>query len=544
MACKVPNRTWDLEVGRVRLCLDGIDLRYVEIDDVEVIRRVFVTLRGVDWSTVELSQLATEVTQTDDRIAVAGAGHARLDAVDAACTVRIEVLATGALEYAVEWSPRSSFAYNRMGLCVLHPPEACTGRAYRTSDGDSGRLPTTIGPQPTVDGDPRPLFEPFTELELDVAGLGPSRFAFTGDRFEMEDQRNWSDGSFKTYCTPLTLPRPHAAEPGRPIRQTLRVEPPPRRSTVRRRRSEIVELACADAPDGAIPRLGLCWRPGAPPAIGRLGPHHVRVDLRRPGTVAGELAAAAAFARSAGCALIVAVHAPLPDTDALALHGDVISHLLAFADVGAVPAGVRVVGGTDDWFVELNRARPDPAGLDGLAWSVTPQVHAGDEPTMVEGLAAQTDQLTCARAFAPSLPLLVGPITLRPRYGPDPIDPRQGSAFAAAWTAGSVAAQAAGGAWSATYFETHGPGGVLDGERTFPVFDVLADACRWQGWTRLRSTSSAPLAAQLLAVHPDGSDAREGWLINLRDRPTRVRVNGLGEEASIELDPWAVRRVA
>jgi hypothetical protein len=540
----MPNSRRELEVGRVRLCLDGIDLRYVEIDDIEVLRRVFVTLRDADWGTVDLSQLTAEVTQADDRIAVVGAGHARLDAVDAACAVRIEVLASGALEYAVEWSPRAAFAYNRMGLCVLHPPEACAGRAYRASDGDSGRLPTTIGPQPTVDGDPRPLFDSFTELEVDVAGLGPSRFAFSGDRFEMEDQRNWSDGSFKTYCTPLRLPRPHAAEPGRPIRQTLRVEPPPRRSTVRRRRSEVVELACADAPDGGIPRLGLCWRPGAPPAIGRLGVHHLRVDLRRPETVADELATAAAFARSAACVLVVALHTPLADTEALAAHGDVISHLLAFADVGEVPAGLRVVGGTDDWFVALNRARPDPAGLDGLAWSVTPQVHAGDELTMVEGLAAQTDQLTCARAFAPSLPLLVGPITLRPRYGPDPIDPRQGSAFAAAWTAGSVAAQAAGGAWSATYFETHGPGGVLDGERAFPVFDVLADACRWQGWTRLRSTSSAPLAAQLLAVHPDGSDAREGWLINLRDRPTRVRVNGLGDEASVELDPWAVRRVA
>jgi D-apionolactonase len=535
MACKVPSTRRNLEVGRVRLCLDGIDLRYVEIDDVEVLRRVFVTLRDADWGTVELSDLDVEVAQADDRITIAGAGHARLGSIEAACTVSIEALASGALEYAVEWSPRASFAYNRMGLCVLHPPEACVGRAYRTSDGDSGHLPTTIGPQPTVDGDPRPLFESFTDLELDVAGLGPARFAFTGDRFEMEDQRNWADGSFKTYCTPLALPRPHAAEPERPIRQTVRVEPPARRSTVRRRRSEVVELVCADAPDGAIPRLGLCWRPGAPPAIGRLGLHHLRVDLRDAETAPDELAAAAASARETGSALVVAAHVPLGD--ALASHADVISHVLALAEVGDLPANVRRVGGTDDWFVELNRARPDIAGLDGLAWSITPQVHATDELTMVEGLAAQTDQLTTAQAFAPGLPLLVGPITLRPRGA---ADPRQRSAFAAAWTAGSIVAQAAGGAWSATYFETHGPGGV----DASPVLDVLADACRWQGWTRLRSTSSAPLAAQLLAVRRDGSDAREGWLINLRDRPTRVRVDGLGDEASIELDPWTVRGVA
>ena len=31
---------------------------------------------------------------------------------------------------------------------------------------------------------------------------------FNGETFEMEDQRNWTDASFKTYCTPLSLPYP------------------------------------------------------------------------------------------------------------------------------------------------------------------------------------------------------------------------------------------------------------------------------------------------------------------------------------------------
>jgi hypothetical protein len=218
----------------------------------------------------------------------------------------------------------------------------------------------------------------------------------------------------------------------------------------------------------------------------------------------------------------------------LAEQADAISYVLAFA--GEAPDGFRVAGGTDDWFVELNRARPDVTGLDGVAWSLTPQVHGSDELTMIEGLAAQTDQLTSARAFVDGRSLLVGPVTLRPR-SEDP-DPRQDSAFAAAWTAASVAAQAAGGAWSVTYYETHGPGGVV----AFPVFDVLADACRWQGRPRLRSTSSAPLAAQLLAV--GDPEAPEGWLVNLRDSPTRVRALGPGFDAeTIELEPWAVRRV-
>ena len=507
-------------MGPVRVVLAGLDLRYLEVGGVEVVRRAFVTLRDADWATVEPDDPSLDVTEVDDAVEIAGSAPARSGAIEATCRVRIRVTAD-ALEYAVAWEPGSAFAYNRMGLCILHPPELYAGRGYRTTE-RSGRLPEAIGPQHLADGNPQPLFDPFEALEIDVAGLGPCRFAFTGDLFEMEDQRNWSDGSFKTYCTPLSRPRPHAAQPGRPVEQAVRVEWP---KASRARRGDVVELRCDGTPEGEIPRLGLGFREGAPADVGRLGVHHLRVDLRRADTAAAELAAAAAFARAIGAALLVAVHIPLPG-GVLAEHADTIAYVLAFA--GEPPDGLRVAGGTDDWFVELNRARPDVTDLDGVAWSVTPQVHGSDELTIIEGLAAQTDQLTSARAFADGRSLLVGPVTLRPRS--DDPDPRQGSAFAAAWTAASIAAQAAGGAWSVTYYETHGPGGVVD----FPVFDVLADACRWQGRPRLRSTSSAPLAAQLLVV--EGS---EGWLVNLRDKATRVRFDG----EMTELEPWAVRRV-
>ena len=47
------------------------------------------------------------------------------------------------------------------------------------------------------------------------------RFDFEGDLFEMEDQRNWTDGSFKTYSTPLALLLAEGGEPGQAIRQRV-----------------------------------------------------------------------------------------------------------------------------------------------------------------------------------------------------------------------------------------------------------------------------------------------------------------------------------
>ena len=37
---------------------------------------------------------------------------------------------------------------------------------------------------------------------------GEVTISFTGDLFEMEDQRNWTDASYKTYSTPLRIPYP------------------------------------------------------------------------------------------------------------------------------------------------------------------------------------------------------------------------------------------------------------------------------------------------------------------------------------------------
>jgi hypothetical protein len=162
---------------------------------------------------------------------------------------------------------------------------------------------------------------------------------------------------------------------------------------------------------------------------------------------------------------------------------------------------------------------------------------------MIEALAAQTDQVASARAFADGLPLLAGPITLRPRYNPhapdaaaqalDPppasIDPRQGEPFAAAWTAGSLAALARGGVDAATYFETSGARGVVapGAPGLLPCGQALAVAARWRGWDVLATSSSAPLRADALIARSPTGDGVEGLLVNLTDAPQRIRLSEL-----------------
>ncbi len=44
-----------------------------------------------------------------------------------------------------------------------------------------------------------------------------------GDTFEMEDQRNWSDASYKTYVRPLARPWPYTLPKGVKVEQAVRL---------------------------------------------------------------------------------------------------------------------------------------------------------------------------------------------------------------------------------------------------------------------------------------------------------------------------------
>ena len=47
---------------------------------------------------------------------------------------------------------------------------------------------------------------------------------FEGDLWEMEDQRNWTDASYKTYSTPLRLPYPVEIHEGDRVWQRVTIE--------------------------------------------------------------------------------------------------------------------------------------------------------------------------------------------------------------------------------------------------------------------------------------------------------------------------------
>jgi len=534
-----------LHAGPLTVELDAPVLRYVRLGGLEVVRRIYPAVRDAAWGTVPAVLSRCAVTEGPDRFGVELEAEHRRGELDLAWRGTITGSPGGTLSYELAGEARRPFAYNRIGLCVAHPA-AQAGAPFTAALGDavrSGTLPELVAPQEWRGGVVLPAVAPFERLRLTVEPGLEVAFALEGDEFELEDQRNWADGSFKTYSTPLARGWPHHAEAGRRFHQRVTVEVVDRRRARPRPRpaGAPVRIAVGPAVREALPPIGLLAEGEADPdALAPLRVAHLRVDTGPEGE---GLADAAACARALGAALEVALHLPqgaappaLPEGVALA-RAIVIRPGFDVAGGEIAPAlrphlaGAPLLTGTDGNFAELNRTRPALDGLDGVAFPVTPTFHDTDGASIVEGIAAIGDVVRSAAALAGARAVAVSPLTLRPRanlFAPswtpdDATDPRQATPFAAAWLVGALAAAAQAGAASVTAFALSGPRGVRDGA-PYPVFHVLAELAARRDAPVLRAACDDPLGAAALAL----GDPRGVALLvaNLRPSPLEVAPPG------------------
>jgi hypothetical protein len=546
----------------------GDEVADIRFDGVLLLRAIRPVVRDRDWNTVPVQVLQSRTA----------AGAAGLEAELAFAAGSIAYRATLSLrleehELVVEFrgEAESDFARNRIGLVVLHPA-ADAGRTVAVwhpgGSTTASRWPDAISPH-----------QPFR----DVAGFGwtnrgvTAELTLDGDVFETEDQRNWTDGSFKTYSTPLDRPFPVQVRTGETCRQRAQLRATGRATPLPRVAPHVV--AVGPAVVGQLPALGLgaCLHPALPaPPPGSGGYETVLVELadveeRWPAL----LTTAAGQARSVGAELDVRVVTadPAAACRCVALLRDLPVRRLGVFDPAhhlTTPSGWAalrdeaartgftgsLVGGTRAHFAELNRGqRQLPPDLPALTFSLTPQMHASEVPHLVDSLTTQRTVVENAVRIAAGRPLHVGPVTLARRFnavattaGPGSeaeaaaaVDSLQDTTFAAAWTLASVAALSAAGVTSLCFFETVGPRGVLrqDGRPT-PAGRVLQELALLQG--RALLAVEAPDGVAALAVAQE--DRVDALLANLGPEPRTVAVTGSSAGTrDVSLEPWAVTTV-
>ncbi len=546
-----------LRAGPLTMLLEEGGLRYVRWGNQEILRRVYGAVRDRNWDTVPATVSDLDVQAGDDSFRATFVVDCRQREVDYRWKGTIEGGTDGTVRFTMDGEARSKFLRNRIGLCVLHPIRECAGKTCVVEHAN-GAI--------TRKGFPRYVWphQPFKSVRAIAHEVAPglrAKVRMDGDVFEMEDQRNWSDASFKTYSTPLELPFPVELPKGSGIVQTVtlslegNVAPPatPAPGPV---------IFSLEKPV-AMPRLGFQAPPGqplTPPEIDLLRPlaiSHLRVDLR--GGHAGWkelLAKATEDARALGAALEIAVHlregAPELKSlgEALAALKPAVDRVLVFhlaeksvaarwvretkEKIGPLAGEALIGGGTDAYFAEVNRGEHPPE-CEVVAYSVNPQVHAFDTATLVENLEGQGYTVESARLLPGERPIAVTPVTFLPRMNPnatepgtaaEEFDPRQRSLFGAAWTAASLKYVSEAGAASATYFDARG---VL----AVPLYQVFADVGEFAGGQVVRSRSSRPLEVDGLALRK-GPKTRL-LLANFWPEPKSVRVQGLSGGVAVRM---------
>ncbi|MDN4609885.1 hypothetical protein [Arthrobacter burdickii] len=550
------------------------DLRY---DGVLVLRSIRAVSRDRDWGTVPVSVLS--LTHGDggsdagDETAGTTTFRLRYDGQGIAADADLHLHTDGdRLTITFTLTATRSFDTNRTGLVVLHPPQVA-GSPFRVvhTDGSSERtqFPDRISPhQPALN---------IAALEWSVDGLD-LKAQFIGDTFEMEDQRNWTDASFKTYSRPLALPFPYRVEAGETTIQQIELTAVPAAATSPQ----------APAAQGTLIRLIDAGRPAPQIGVGAPPPTtSVQHGLPPADVILVELkgddpdpAATLTRAAAAGLPLDIrlVVDAPARVAELVALAAPLLPLRLAVfssethvtepelweALVGAVGDlgfETELVGGARSHFTELNRTHARLPAFPSWAISLTPQMHARDTFQLEECIGMQRRVAADATKIIGGAPLHVGPVTLRPRFNavlttprpghshgqsldPDTVDARQSEPQLAAWVIASAAALAEGGVASVTWFEERGPRGLVADDGTpYPVRDAVAAVHAMGGAPLLVPAETSPDDAHTWVLGVRTTGGARLLIARLGDTADHVLIDVDGHEILLPLEPGTWRAI-
>lgn len=509
-----------LKAGLLTAEFDTGNLRHIRQGGVELIRAISFIVRDHNWGTYNPRIQNLAIDEQDGRFRVTYDACARDDRQSLRFSAVIEGDAKAGLNFTVRGATETDFLTNRTGFVVLHPC-ALAGEpvTIEHTDGkvEAGHFPQEINP-----------LQPMMDLRCLTHSAMPGvrvTCRMEGDTYEMEDQRNWTDASYKTYTRPLALPWPYTMQKDTAIEQAVRLSvtgPMPRRPSTDAATPVRLKLG---ATTGTIPPLGLGLQPrdiadtsAHADKLGKVGiAHLIGYYDPREGHDANTLRGLADAAMKLGATpWLEAVVASVDGfAEELSHLGKMVESLGSpFQTVLVSPAPdlkctlpgsewppappprdffaaariafpkARLGGGMFSLFTEMNRKRPPMDLIDFLSFTTTAMLHAGDDISIMEGLESLPAMTLTASRIAADKPWAVGPSAIGLRmnpYGDAPFanpnnirqamnfnDPRHRALLGAGWALGYVARFATGGASAITLGGATGPFGLLHTPQAWP----------------------------------------------------------------------------
>ena len=484
-----------VEHGDFSLDLSQGAVRNIRYKNSLIIDQLYALIRPLDWSTLKSDQHIDQIEIID--------GICNIKITDSYFNTLIShTLITLGLENTFtvdhELEAKAEYSVNRWGVCFCLNTHDWMGAKVVSSAGEF-QLPVDIAPQRVVDGVTLGIFPAANEMELQAADGRTLLARSTGKILEAEDQRNWTDNTYKIYSGSLAEPLPFITSEGSSWSQSISFEVgPSNRQSDNDSKISVTEIK-------SLPSIGLQFNESSLLAVDDLDKafilldiDHVRIneeslDAQKisAATKNGLVVEAALFSENG----LPEIHQDISELNSLIPAGSrILVHRQgrAIVDSTALPKNNSLsvfIPGTDAYLVDLHRN--NYAFDESVSYSMVPTVNTSDLESIFKSLQTQSESVRFAKEkLAPQV--FISPITFSTRGNPETghakalrsecSDPeialRIRTIEGAAWTLGSIFALAESGANSGTWHELFGHFGIIyqqDGAVKFsPVFHALA----------------------------------------------------------------------
>lgn len=548
-----PLTTNDLLVLRAGKFLVGYQngsIRRIHYGEIELIRNIYVALRDQNWRTYENITENENIDDQQDHFNITYTCYCESGGQKIfQWNVEINGNKDGVITFEVQGEALADVLKNRAGICVLHPIKYTAGYPCEMLHADGSRIKKNFPINISAENPFKNLSGFRWRCHYDWYEL-----QFEGDIFETEDQRNWSDASYKTFCTPLDKPFPVLLKAGEKVHQKVVFKAESELLEIPAVASKQIEIVALEK-KSALPAIGIAASTEMQflsgemiAALSSLQLSHYRIEVQ-PSELEWKqkFALANENAVALNLPLEIALHISDPkDLDnfytAVKELNVTVKHIILLSvdkpatdqslikkvdGLRKVFPSAKIGAGTDHNYRELNCNLFDGRTLDFISYSIDPQEHATDDLTIIENIATQEYSVESARnLYGENKPIHVSSLTLKKRFNPaatvskdkilsneEKADPRQQTIFAAAFTLGSIKTLSQVSANSVTFYQTVGSQGILSvtGEK-YPVYDILAEILSDPTAQVVHTVSSRPLHCDALLLK--ANDAYKILLVN------------------------------
>jgi D-apionolactonase len=575
-----------LRAGNLSMILEHGNIRYISDGRNEIIRMIYPAVRDAEWLTIVPVITYEKIERGTHSFRIEYDCIYRSGKINFAVRYTIEGLRDNLIIFSLEGEALTTFEKNRIGFCILHPIEGCSGNpcfiTHSNGETEPYVFPNHISPH-----------QPFSDIKAMKWEAGGTEFLleFSGDIFETEDQRNWSDASYKTYSTPLSKPFPATVRKGEKISQKV-IFKAAEINEVHNESDDLISVTVNPGLTNRLPAIGIgrstrqiSLTENEISILKELKFDHYRTDLYLFNANWKDIAEAAlkessalgyklelvlffddnykdqsdefiswVILRKPEVSIITILHKtetvlPVEPAD------EIIRHL------GKSLGGIRICCGTNANFAQLNRNRQISEKCDLVGYSIHPQEHASDITTLTENLKGQAYTVESARKFFDRQGIWVSPVNLRRRFNanvenyestyndtslPPQVDTRILSLFGASWTAISIKYLSESGATGITYLETAGERGIIQGDlpsgwpihfrsvagMIFPVAIIIKFILKDKSFRVAKSTSSQPLKADCFVLS-DGKTSKI-IVVNFTSLRQTLNIKGYAGKAGLK----------